>query len=295
MSADKISKPGNRSTKFFIAGLVVVFIAAYATTIALYAKSGCGCPRQLTQGQAAPDGTTVTIDLQELQSVKGALTASVTVTPGAQLLDPQTGGLTQDLSVAVHSAVTPTKRTWTMGMVPGVFPVPLAISGDPSDWPFDHYHSGPITVDLFRGAAQTPERASVTFVDRVPGWTLDVPVGGKAGVPEPYRVELRRSPSTAAFAAVIVGVLLALAGIAAFVAIQTARDRRKFQPPMTTWYAAMLFAVVPLRNALPDSPPIGSWIDVTVTLWVIVVLVMSMLLYIYCWWRHLRPDPAPIT
>jgi hypothetical protein len=51
-----------------------------------------------------------------------------------------------------------------------------------------------------------------------------------------------------------------------------------------------------LRNAFPDSPPIGSWIDVTVVLWVIVLLVIAMLLYINCWWRHLRPDaeqPAP--
>ena len=59
---------------------------------------------------------------------------------------------------------------------------------------------------------------------------------------------------------------------------------------MTTWYAAMLFAVVPLRNAMPDSPPIGFWIDVSVVLWVIVVLVFSMGLYISCWWRHLRPE-----
>ncbi len=101
---------------------------------------------------------------------------------------------------------------------------------------------------------------------------------------------MRRSPSIAVFAAVVIVVMLALAGVGAFVAIQTARDRRKFQPPMTTWYAAMLFAVIPLRNALPDAPPIGSWVDVTVTLWVIVTLVISMLLYVYCWWRHLRPE-----
>jgi hypothetical protein len=69
---------------------------------------------------------------------------------------------------------------------------------------------------------------------------------------------------------------------------------------MTTWYAAMLFAVVPLRNALPGVPPFGAWVDVTVVLWVIVALVVSMLLYIVCWWRHLRPEvvaapanPAP--
>jgi hypothetical protein len=103
-------------------------------------------------------------------------------------------------------------------------------------------------------------------------------------------VELQRSPSTAAFAAVIVAVLISLAGVALFVAVQTSRGLRKFQPPMATWYAAMLFAVVPLRNALPDSPPIGFWIDVTVVLWVIVVLVASMLLYISCWWRQLKPE-----
>jgi hypothetical protein len=296
MSADRLFGRSNRFMKFFIIGLVVFFIAAYVTTVALYAKSGCGCPRQLTNGEPAPDGTTVTLDLEELQSVKGALTANVTVTPGSELLDSQTNGLTDDLSVAVHSAVTPTRRTWTKGMVPGVFPVPLTVGGDNSDWPFDHYHSGPITVDLFRGASQVPERISVSFVDRVPGWAVAaVPIAGKAGTPAPYRVELRRSPSTAAFGAVIVGVLIALAGVSLFVAIQTARDRRKFQPPMTTWYAAMLFAVVPLRNALPDAPPIGSWIDVTITLWVIVVLVMSMLIYISCWWRHLRPDNATST
>jgi predicted membrane channel-forming protein YqfA (hemolysin III family) len=103
---------------------------------------------------------------------------------------------------------------------------------------------------------------------------------------------MRRSLSAAAFGIVICGVLIAIAVVGLFVAIQTLRDRRKFQPPMTTWYAAMLFAVVPLRNALPGSPPFGGWVDVTVVLWVIVALVVAMLLYIACWWRHLKPDVA---
>lgn len=292
MPADGPSPRGRRFGRVLIIGLVVLFVATYAITVGLYSKSGCGCPRQVTDGQPTPDGTTVTIDLQELQSVKGGLTGNVTVSPGPELLDPLTGGLKDDLTVAVHSAVSPTRRTWSKGMVPGVIPVPLTITGDPSDYPFDHYHSGPITVDLLHGASQVPQRASVTFVDRLPGWRIDIPVSGKADIPAPYRVELHRSPSTVAFAAVIVAMLIALAGIGLFVALQTALDRRKFQPPMTTWYAAMLFAVMPLRNALPDSPPIGSWIDVTVTLWVIVALVNAMLLYIYCWWRHLRPEAS---
>jgi hypothetical protein len=290
LSADGSSNQPHRFMRFFIIGLVIFFIAGYIATVAMYANSGCGCPRPLIQGQSASDGTSVTIDLEELQSVKGALTANVTVKPGPGLLDPETHALKEDLSVVVHSSVSPSKRAWTAGETTGVYPVPLTISGDPSSWPFDAYSTGPITVDIVRGGARVAQRAPVNFVDRVPGWLLAVPGGHNDGVPPPYRVELHRSPSTAAFGAVIVGVLVAIAGVSFFVAIQTLRNKRKFQPPMTTWYAAMLFAVVPLRNALPDAPPIGSWIDVTVTLWVIVVVVVSMLIYISCWWRHLKPD-----
>jgi hypothetical protein len=55
----------------------------------------------------------------------------------------------------------------------------------------------------------------------------------------------------------------------------------------------MLFAVVPSRNALPDSPPIGWWIDVTVVLSVIDVLGIPMAIYVCRWWRDLRPNADP--
>ncbi|MEB3019764.1 DUF4436 domain-containing protein [[Mycobacterium] crassicus] len=273
--------------------MAVFFIASYVVTVALYEKAGCGCPLQLTEGQAASDGTTVTIDLEDLQTVKGTLTGKVAITPGPELLDSATHGLTEDLSIAVHSAVTPTKRSWIKGMVPGEFPVPLTVSGNSAKWPFDHYQTGPITVDILRGDSAVPERISPTFVDHIAGWKLAIPSDGAPG--GPYRVTLHRSPSTLAFGAVVMGVLVALAAVSVIVAVLTFLGRRKFQPPMTTWYAAMLFAVVPLRNALPDAPPIGSWIDATVTLWVIVAVVMSMLLFIYCWWRDLKPEPVEKT
>lgn len=275
-----------RTRLLLILGMAVFFIASYVVTVGLYERAGCGCPRQLTDGQAAPDGTTVTIDLEDLLPVKGTLAGKVAINPGPALLDSATHGLTEDLSIAVHSAVTPTKRSWTKGMVPGEFPVPLTVSGNSSKWPFDHYQTGPITVDILRGGSTVPQRISPIFVDHIAGWRNEIASDREAG---PYRVTLHRSPSTVAFGAVIVGVLIALAAVSVVVANLTFLGRRTFQPPMATWYAAMLFAVVPLRNALPDAPPIGSWIDVTITLWVIVALVMSMLLFIYCWWRDTKP------
>jgi hypothetical protein len=34
----------------------------------------------------------------------------------------------------------------------------------------------------------------------------------------------------------------------------------------------------------------GWWVDVAVVVWVILILALSMLLYIFCWWRHSRPE-----
>ena len=275
--------------RFGIIGLVA-FLGAYVASILLYVNGGMGHPHQIGESSVASDGTTVTVDIEEIQSDNSVLVANLTISPGPALLDPLTHNLREDLSVVVTSVVTAGKRTWPKGTLPDVFRVSLTLAGDVADWPLDRYRSGPIKVDLFSGAAQVPERATVTLVDRLLGWKVDVAPVGKADSLEQYRVHLYRSQSTVAFGVVMLGVLIALAGLALFVAVQTVRGRRKFQPPMTTWYAAMLFAVMPLRNALPDSPPFGSWIDITVVIWVIVVLVISMALYISCWWRHLRPD-----
>jgi hypothetical protein len=274
---------------------VVVFIAAYVAAIVLYVNDGMGHPRQVAESPPSSDGTTVTVDVEDIQSDNSLLIANYTVSPGPRLLNPVTHDLKEDLSLLVTSVVSASKHTWSKGTLPDVFRVSVTLIGDVADWPFDRYHSGPITVRLLSGAAQEPVKPTVLMVDRLLGWKIDVAHVNKTDVLAPYRVDLYRSRSTVAFGVVILGVLIALAGVALFVAIQTARDRRKFQPPMTTWYAAMLFAVMPLRNALPDSPPFGSWIDVTIVLWVVVVLVISMVIYISCWWRHLRPDADKAT
>jgi hypothetical protein len=276
--------------RFGVAALVAAVASAMITSVVLY-LDGAAPHRIPTDGPPTSDGTTVTLDVQSIQNNYSQLVADLIVSPGAALLDPVTNGLRQDLSVAVTSATTPVKRTWSKGMLPGVFPVPLTLARDVERWPFDRYYTGPITVELFTGAAQVPARANVTFVDRLPGWKAHVTRANDANASAPYQVELQRSASTMVFAIVILCILVAIAAVSLFVAIQTLRGRRRFQSPMTTWYAAMLFAVVPLRNALPGSPAFGSWIDLTIVLWVLVALVVAMLLYIAAWWRQLRPEP----
>jgi Domain of unknown function (DUF4436) len=228
----------------------------------------------------------VTMNLVSISNDYSQLVGDLVIRPGPALVDPETDGLKQDLTVAVTSVTTPVRRTYSKGMLPGVFPVPLTLARDVERWPFDSYYTGPITVELFTGASKVPERANVTFVDRLTGWKVQVNRVNNANALAPYEVDLGRSASTMVFAITILCIFVAIAAVGLFVAVQTVRDPRKFQSPLTTWYAAMLFAVVPLRNALPGSPAFGSWIDLTIVLWVLVALVVSMLLYIAAWWRY---------
>ena len=267
-----------------VIALIAAAACAMVTSIVLYVE-GVASHSVPTHGTPASGGTTVTFDVVAVSNNYTELVGDLIVKPGPALLDSATDGLKQDLTVAVTSTTTPIRRTWSKGMLPGVFPVPITLARDVERWPFDSYYTGPITVELFTGATKVPERANVTFVDRLSGWKAHVTRVNKANPLAPYEVDLQRSPSTMMFAIVILCIFVAIAAVGLFVAIQTLRDPRRFQSPMTTWYAAMLFAVVPLRNALPGSPTFGSWIDLTIVLWVLVALVVSMLLYIAAWWR----------
>ena len=94
---------------------------------------------------------------------------------------------------------------------------------------------------------------------------------------------LRRSGDTLVFAAILLGVLVALPVMACFVAARTYFGHRPVQPTLLSWMGAMFFAVIPLRNFLPGSPPAGSWVDAVIVLWVIVALVAALALYVLAW------------
>jgi Domain of unknown function (DUF4436) len=263
---------------------LVVAACAMLTSVVLYID-GSASQRIPAHGAPTGDGTAVTLDVVGISSNYNELVGDLIVRPGPGLVDSVTDALKQDLTVAVTSATTPVRRTWSKGMLPGVFPVSLTLARAAERWPFDSYDTGPITVEMFSGPEQVAYRANVTFVDRLTGWKVQVTRVDKANASSPYVAKLQRSASTMVFAIVILCIFVAIAAVGLFVAIQTTRDPRRFQSPMTTWYAAMLFAVVPLRNALPGSPAFGSWIDLTIVLWVLVALVVSMLLYIAAWGR----------
>ena len=100
---------------------VVVFIAAYVGSIVLYVNDGMGHPHQVAESLPGSDGTTVTVDVQDIQSDNSLLIANYTVAPGPELLDPATRNLKEDLSLLVTSVVSASTHTWSKGTLPRCF------------------------------------------------------------------------------------------------------------------------------------------------------------------------------
>ena len=102
-------------------------------------------------------------------------------------------------------------------------------------------------------------------------------------------IAVTRSGSTIAFGIVLLSLMVILPVLVLTVAIVVLRGRRKVEVTVMGWIGAMLFATIPLRNFLPGSPPIGSWIDYLIVLWVLAGLVGGLVLFVIAW---LRRGPA---
>jgi hypothetical protein len=139
----------------------------------------------------------------------------------------------------------------------------FAVTGTVTDYPFDRYHSSmtfnvtdisgtvlPVAVTIWSGdpffsnAMSDPPQA---VDDDSDGVGVDVTA--------------TRSTPTMVFALFVMVLMLGLAAAAATAGYYVLRWRRGLSFPACSIMAAILFALIPLRNAVPGNPPIGSVID----------------------------------
>ena len=265
---------------------VVVVIAVYVASLIGYGVLE-QTPRQFAFPEEAVTGdTAVIVRLRQMEAAQNRLDVDVLVHPGVELRSPPT-------------QVTVRLSSWTQSgelifvhddLVGSEESTSFAAIGDPDDWPFDRYATDRIGIELFAGTPLRRVPAPIVVGGSINGWTVDSRAETLPdGVPG-VQLEMHRTREALVLIAGILLVLLALPAAALFVAVETVTDRRKLQPPFITWFAAMLFAVVPLRNVLPGAPPAGAWIDLAVVVWVLVSLAAAMVLYIAAWWRQTRPE-----
>lgn len=238
------------------------------------------------------DNTVVLVRIEQLHAVEHRLDVKVLVKPDDSMIDPRLNVLNTDTSVRFFPQNDLGDLQYPVGKSPAQVATTIPAHGEPGDWPFDTYTTDTIQADVLVGTGDSrqykPARVEVTGV--LEGWDVSASRVGRdshdPNRPDNVIITIKRAKGPLVFDLGICLVLVALPTLALFVAIQMLTGRRKFLPPFSTWYAAMLFAVVPLRNILPGSPPAGSWVDQAVVIWVLIGLATALILYVLAWHRQ---------
>lgn len=243
---------------------------------------------------AAPD-TVVVITLESLRTIDHRLAVKVLVLPDDSLMNSRLGVMNTDISVRLYPANELGDLAYPAGKAPSEVSTTILARGDPNNWPFDSYTTPVIQADVLVGSGNDrtylPARVEVTGA--LEGWEMNSYRSGSATQSASDRgddvtINLRRAKGPLVFDLGICLVLFSLPAMALFVVTMIMRGRKKLSLSFLTWFSGMLFAVVPIRNILPGSPPFGAWIDQGLVLWVLIALVVAMGLFVITWFR--RPD-----
>ena len=277
-----------------LAAVIIVYVLSLFGVHVLQRSEGPLPPLDLSQGGG--DATIVQLRLEELKPVANRLSVEVLAYPGVSQYDNRFDVLANDVAVRLYPTSDLGDLQYPKGKAPAQLSTTIEAHGDPGNWPFDSYQTEPIAADAFVGAGdnrrKVPARVEVT--GGLDGWQVSVNrVHDPSALPTSRATDngnvvitLKRAKGPLIFDLGICLVLISLPTLALLVAIPMALGRRKFLPPFATWYAANLFAIVPLRNILPGAPPPGSWIDQAIVQWVLIALVTAMSLYIVAWIRQ---------
>lgn len=276
-----MAETGKRPTWIKGLAIVVGLLIVYVAVLVAYAAGNT--EDDSDSREPAANGVLVYLDIDAVNGADFEVAGHISVYAGSDLLDER-GDLKEDLTIDVSPMVSASALKFAAGTRPGALPVSLYSDGDIRHWPFDSYESEQVSVRAY-GADNSALPTEVAITDSLIGWDVESgdtdPTEGQS-----FTVQTSRTVGSLTFDLALCVMLIVLPICTLFVSIQTVRHRKAFQPPMVTWFAVMLFAVLPLRNIFPGSPPFGSWVDYSVVLWVLGGLVTSLALYVIAWWKQ---------
>ncbi|WP_422743138.1 DUF4436 domain-containing protein [Mycobacterium sp. WMMD1722] len=275
-------------------GTVLIIVAIYAAALVGY-HAVAGPARSLGPPNLGENtDTIVQVTLQGIHPVDNKVDVSVVVYPADEYMNTELNVVNTDIAVRlfVDEVNVGGDLETPKGQLPQEINTTLTADGDPDNWPFDTYTVGPLGADVLVGSGddRTFEPARLEVAGGLNSWDITSersgPATQSADDGDYQTVTLSRARGPLAFDLGLCLVLLTLPALALFVSIEMLRGRRKFMPPFGTWYAASLFAIVPIRNFMPGAPPPGAWIDQILVLWVLVALTAAMVLYFVAWYRR---------
>ena len=279
--------PSRRRSILWTIAAIVVFVALYVTVVGLYAGSGDVTAQR--EGETSGDTVALSLTPEKMDANTNRFTISVIPTQGEE--GTVTNGLValRSFGVLVSAAAGSRATDYAEGDLIAPVETSLIMEGEIENWPFDRYAVRTVMTALYDDAEgeSFPLPTTVQPSKRgIPGWDIAVtetPMGDGIVAVD---ILVSRSGSTIAFGIVLLSLMVVIPVLVLTVAVIVLRGRRKVEVTVMGWMGAMLFATIPLRNFLPGAPPIGSWIDYLIVLWVLAALVAGLVVFVIAWIRR---------
>ncbi len=288
-----------RSLAYLVVLVLIYLLAAFA-----YASSIRSDDAQLLP--PVEHGANVKIDIVSIDPAAEKAVVRIRLEPIGQEWKSKTKlfGFSRPIRMYVPEQITGTSvYDFKPDQPVGVVEVVVHVNGNAATYPLDRYsyglHDQPYPLIIVGATDPTGKEAvpvplgMTTPPDHLQNWrqswvfskmfVLEGADTGKDGGILAVDLEMSRAGLTLAFAFVVFGLMLTMAALAIMVAFSVAYRRRKIEATMASWFAAMLFALIPLRAFLPGAPPLGVWMDVLVFFWVELALLAAMAIFIGSW------------
>ncbi|GAA2774517.1 DUF4436 family protein [Mycolicibacterium pallens] len=265
---------------------VALLIAVMAASVAGYLASRNTTDQESFFGDDSnPDRVNVTVWITKVDPTTQQLSVTIVdVAPNGALADPD-GNFTQDVTLTT-AAIGNWKADIKAGDSAPDIEQKVSVDGAVTDYPFDRY-TGRLEVHVFNAQGNNlPLALTVVNTDPFFGLTTTAATSQNGGLA--VKLGLHRSAPTIVFAVFIMLLMLGLATGAVVAAFYILHWRRGLIFPGCSMMAAILFALIPLRNAVPGNPPIGSIIDFGSFFIAEAVISISLISSIVLGFRHQR-------
>lgn len=268
-----------------LVGGAILLVLVVAASISGYIASSHNTTEQTTFGDFDnPNRVEVTAWINRVDASTQALSLTLLqVRPYGTLAAPDSSNFADDAAMLTN-AVGNWKTTIQAGDSAPDAEQRIQLNGAFTDYPFDHYLTD-LEVHVTR-ADGTELPVALTLYNSDPFFQISptaarAPNGGTV-----VNLDIRRSAPTLVFAVFVMVLMLGLAGAAAVAGYYVLHWRRGLIFPACSMMAAILFALIPLRNAVPGAPPIGSIIDFGSFFIAEAVISISLIAGIFLGFKH---------
>jgi hypothetical protein len=278
MSTASTTGPERRPSVAKLIGLTLLVVVLTVLSVSLYWLEHHNGHHPTVLGESDnPDHVTLTLLIQKIDPSTARVSAQFELKGAGSLVDERTHELKQDVTL-ITNAVSDRTVVAKANQRPEYVSAQFALrDGTITDYPFDRYavnfffralvgdgpnqRAVPIravfnNIDTFFTLSPKQEKSIQVHQDDGEAKTIATPPALFAAT-----AKVHRSTSTVVFAAFIMVFMWCLTIASLIAAWYIASGRFGLFWSALAFLGTLLFALIPLRDAVPGDPPIGSLID----------------------------------